>query len=90
MALASIESFLFLYLTFRVLFTIRLTKIYNLFTQQPVLIYCLTFAISAAFSIAITSGNFGTMVRYRIPLMPFYLAMLYIIRFYLNNSKKLI
>jgi hypothetical protein len=90
MALASIESFIFLYLTFRVLLTIRLARIYNLFTQQPVLIFCLTFSVMAAFSIAITSGNFGTMVRYRIPLMPFYLAMLYIIRYYLNNSKKLI
>ncbi|NJL15088.1 MAG: hypothetical protein HC913_20185 [Microscillaceae bacterium] len=44
---------------------------------------------SFAGGVALASSNYGTMVRYRIPLQPFYLAMLYIIRYQLNNSTKL-
>jgi hypothetical protein len=32
-----------------------------------------------AASVAITSANFGTLVRYKIPLIPFYLGGLYIL-----------
>jgi hypothetical protein len=89
MALSALESFFLLFLTFRILLTVNILRIFNLFMTQPFILYCLIFTLFAAFSLAITSGNFGSLVRYRIPLFPFYLAMLYALRFQLNKSTKL-
>jgi hypothetical protein len=89
MALSALESFFLLFLTLRIFLTVKLLRIFNLFFEQPFLLFCLVFALFVAFSLALTSGNFGSLVRYRIPLFPFYLAMLYILRFYANKSTKL-
>ena len=42
--------------------------------------YHFVFSLIFAISVGISSGNFGTLVRYKIPLMPFYLAGLYIMQ----------
>jgi hypothetical protein len=39
----------------------------------------LVFSIIFAFSVGFTSYNFGTLVRYKIPLMPFYYIALFIL-----------
>jgi hypothetical protein len=46
----------------------------------PVLTMCFVFSLIFAISVGISSGNFGTLVRYKIPLMPFYLSGLYILQ----------
>jgi hypothetical protein len=40
----------------------------------------LIFTIIFGIGVGTNSGNFGTLVRYKIPLMPFYLAALYILQ----------
>ncbi|GAB4402033.1 MAG: hypothetical protein OHK0053_25550 [Microscillaceae bacterium] len=89
MLLAALEASFFLYITLRILFTTNLFRLYSIFFQHPVLLFCLLFCVVFAGGVALASSNYGTMVRYRIPLQPFYLSMLYIIRYQLNNSTKL-
>ncbi len=52
-------------------------------------LFCLVFSITFAFAVGISTFNFGTLARYRIPLLPFYLLALIIMRDYSNNDKKL-
>ncbi len=40
------------------------------------------FSIFLAFAIGISTSNFGSLVRYKIPAMPFYVASLFIINHY--------
>jgi hypothetical protein len=60
------------------------TKGLGLFVQIfrfPLFIFCLSFSIFLAFSIGLTAGNFGAMVRYKIPLLPFFASMLMVLSF---------
>ena len=52
-------------------------------------LFCLVFSITFAFAVGISTFNFGTLARYRIPLLPFYLLALIIMSNYSNNDKKL-
>ncbi|NJO03841.1 MAG: hypothetical protein HC880_21160 [Bacteroidia bacterium] len=89
MLLSAIEATFFLWLTFRILLRTRPIRLYKTFLDNPVLVFCLMFAVVLAYGVAVSSYVFGTLVRYRIPMMPFYLAMLYIVRYKLRGEVKI-
>jgi hypothetical protein len=80
MLLSALEAAFFLFMTFRMLREFKFRTLYAMLNDQPVLLFCFIFSITFAFAVGISSYNFGTLVRYKIPLMPFFLAALYIIR----------
>jgi len=51
--------------------------------------FCITFVLIFAFAVGVSTFNFGTLVRYKIPLMPFFVTLLAIIAFHENNDRKL-
>jgi hypothetical protein len=78
MLLSSIESLISLFITLFVIFKLRLSLFQYL--GKPEIIFCLTFAIFFAFGVGVSTYNFGTLARYKIPLMPYYflgIGMLY-------------
>ena len=79
MALSALEATYFLVLTLRILYRVGPAKTLRAISSLPVLSLCFIFSLIFAISVGISSGNFGTLVRYKIPLMPFYLAGLYIL-----------
>ncbi|UOQ67230.1 hypothetical protein [Hymenobacter volaticus] len=81
MLLSAIEAAVFLYLTLSLFYRTGLSKGFILIAAEPILTFCLIFSIIMAIGVGTTSGNFGTLVRYKIPLMPFFLSALYIMRF---------
>ena len=80
MLLSALEATYFLVLTGRILFRVGLFKSIRAISSVPVLTLCFVFSLIFAISVGISSGNFGTLVRYKIPLMPFYLSGLYILQ----------
>jgi hypothetical protein len=80
MFLSSIENLLILILTFRVLWYIRFFKFFKYVKSHHLLVFSFSFAILFAFFIGLSTSNFGALVRYKIPCIPFYIASLYIIR----------
>lgn len=75
---SALENLLFLILTLWIIVRIKV-KLLTVISSDPFLIFCLAFSIIFAFSIAISTSNFGAMVRFKIPLIPFYLMMLLVI-----------
>lgn len=88
MLLSAIESSIFIYLTLVFIFKVGFLKTLKYISSNPILTFCLLFSIILAFGIGINSGNFGTLVRYKIPLMPFYLSALFIMQGQLKASKR--
>ena len=87
MAISSMESAFLLLFTIYVFFrSFRVS--FSQFRNYNVL-FCLTFSIAFAFAVGISTFNFGTLTRYRILLLPFYLIALIIMNDYSNNDKKL-
>ncbi|MBO2009515.1 hypothetical protein [Hymenobacter negativus] len=80
MGLSALEATYFLYLTIRIFWRVGLFKTLSTIGRVPVLTLCFIFSLIFAISVGVSSGNFGTLVRYKIPLMPFYLAGLYILQ----------
>ena len=80
MLLSALESTYFIILTLRILRRVGLVKTFSTISRVPVLTLCFVFSLIFAISVGISSGNFGTLVRYKIPLMPFYLSGLYILQ----------
>ncbi|HEX8327823.1 MAG TPA: hypothetical protein VF629_09800 [Hymenobacter sp.] len=80
MLLSALESTFFLLFTLRIFWRTGVTRTFGVIGQNPVLLLCFVFALVFAASVGITSSNFGTLVRYKIPLIPFYLGGLYILR----------
>jgi hypothetical protein len=82
MLLSALEAMYFLLLTIYILFNVGFFKSIKLILVKPILTMCFVFSIIFAFAVGINSFNFGTLVRYKIPLIPFYLCGLYILKTY--------
>ncbi len=54
--------------------------------SNPLVLFCLTFAIIFAFSVALSTSNFGALVRLRIPMLPFLVSGLFMI--YYSTKKE--
>jgi hypothetical protein len=90
MFFSALESFILLIFTVTVLVNIIIQrKIMTLFTN-PVVVFCLVFSIIFAFAIGISTYNFGTLVRYKIPMMPFYIIGLCLILFQSSRKRRFI
>jgi hypothetical protein len=80
MLLSALEATYFLLLTIQIFWRVGIVKTFAAIGSTPVLVLCFVFSLIFAISVGISSGNFGTLVRYKIPLMPFYLSGLYILQ----------
>jgi hypothetical protein len=85
MLLSALESLFFLFVTLTLIFRYRLSFLKSL--GNPDVSFSLVFAIVYAFAVGVSSFNFGTLARYKIPLMPFF-ALSIILIFYENRPKK--
>ncbi|WP_139793906.1 hypothetical protein [Reichenbachiella faecimaris] len=85
MLLAAIESLFFLCATIYCIYTIRFSYILKS-SSLPLVLFCLSFSLLFAFAIGVSTYNFGTLMRYKIPIMPFYSSLLILILDLRQNS----
>ncbi|MEO1051786.1 MAG: hypothetical protein AAFX87_14245 [Bacteroidota bacterium] len=79
MALSAFEGLLLLMLTIYILFKSGLKRIVSKLISEPMLVFFLVFTMTFAFAVGISSGNFGSLVRYKIPILPFFLTAIFVI-----------
>ncbi|PIV62279.1 MAG: hypothetical protein COS14_02380, partial [Bacteroidetes bacterium CG02_land_8_20_14_3_00_31_25] len=99
MLLSGLENiiylFLFLYillLSFMALFNLGFNYMLKTAFDNSLVVFSLVFSIMFAFMVGLTTANFGALVRYKIPLIPFFLSALFIIisRFNKQRAKNII
>ena len=88
MLLASIEGMAMMYFTFKFVIKAGIGKVFKYSKDYPVIFFCFFFSVFFAFAVGFTSFNFGALVRYKIPLMPFYVAALFMVQYHVNMDKK--
>jgi hypothetical protein len=76
MLFSSLESFLLLLVTLYVLFKTRITGFFYYVFSDPIIFFAFTFTILLSAIVGFTTFNFGTLVRYRLPILPFFCFML--------------
>jgi hypothetical protein len=79
MLISAIENTFILYFTLFVIFKIKTRMLFGIILNYPLLIFSLLFSLFFAFSVGLTTANFGALVRLKIPCVPFYTASLIMI-----------
>ncbi len=78
--LSAFESLAILLFTFFTLRKVGIKFFFRNIIKDPAILYCFLFAVLFALFVGATTPNFGTLVRYKIPAMPFYVMAIFLIR----------
>ncbi|MEO7961648.1 MAG: hypothetical protein ABIR19_08870 [Ginsengibacter sp.] len=77
--LASLEGFLLLLFTIYLIFKSGIRMLFRLLLTDPLIMYCFLFSMIFALFVGASTLNFGTLVRYKIPCLPFFIICLFLI-----------
>ena len=80
MLISSLENTYLLILTVFLLFKLKFFGFFALIRKNPMLLFCMLFSLFFAFSVGLTVANFGSLVRLRIPELPFFVAAIFMMR----------
>jgi hypothetical protein len=78
MLFLAIESLILLVFTIYTIAKLRFFRFWSIVFGEPLVLLCFSFSIVFGFAVGITTPNFGTLMRYKIPCIPFFVAMLII------------
>lgn len=79
--LSALESTIVLFFTIRIFYKTGLLLTLKSLVNNPTAFFCIFFAMFFGFCVGFTAYNFGALVRYKIPCVPFYVAGLYILNY---------
>lgn len=86
--LAGLENLFLLLYTVYVLVKTKFKWTFKIISKHPLILFCLIFSLLFAFMIGLTTSNFGALVRFKIPLIPFYVSALFLIDYYFEKEKE--
>lgn len=78
--IAALQSMFFMYFFAMTIYRTRL-GFFTTITQDPMILFSLTFSIFYSFVAGFTSYNFGALDRYKIPALPFFMIALVLINY---------
>ncbi|MGB0367760.1 MAG: hypothetical protein ACPGD8_00035 [Flavobacteriales bacterium] len=86
MLISAIENTFLLIFLIYMLFRVGLWAFFKYILSKPMILFSFVFAFFFSFAVGLTTSNFGSLVRYKIPALPFFLASLYMIRYHKEND----
>ncbi|MEZ4720751.1 MAG: hypothetical protein R2813_02620 [Flavobacteriales bacterium] len=88
MLFSALENTFLLLLTMRIFVFRNPMNTFQRIEASPFLTFCFTFAILLGFSIGLSTPNFGALVRFKIPMIPFFVFMLLSISYKIDLKEK--
>ncbi|MBL4736056.1 MAG: hypothetical protein JKY18_12115 [Flavobacteriales bacterium] len=88
MLLSGLENTFVLGLTFFLFLRYGPIRVFRSIGSNPLLLFAVSFSIFFAFAVGLTTANFGALVRYKIPSIPFFLSSLFILYYYLKSGNQ--
>lgn len=88
MLLSALESTAILIFTLIVFFRTGFRNFFALIISKKEILFCFCFALIFGFAVGFTTYNFGALVRYKSPCIPFFLIALVLINQYAQEKKK--
>jgi hypothetical protein len=86
MFISSIENAFILLFCIYLLIRLKVYRFFGLVSSHPLLLFSFIFSIFFAFSVGVSVSNFGTLVRLKIPCIPFFLSSLVILNYMLRQK----
>lgn len=87
MLISALENTFLLLMTIYLLVKLRVYKIFALINSHPIVLFSFFFSIFFAFSVGVSISNFGTLVRLKIPCIPFFTSSLLILTYLVQDKK---
>ncbi len=87
--LSSMESLALMLFTLYVFFKAGPGGFFGGIIKDPMILFCISFSLLFALFVGATTMNFGTLVRYKVPCMPFYIIALMLILERKKNKTKI-
>lgn len=81
MFISSLENTYLLALTVFLLVKLKFLGFFSMIRKNPLLLFMMLFSLFFAFSVGLAVSNFGSLVRLRIPELPFFVGGLFIMRY---------
>ncbi len=85
MLMSGLENFILLMLVLSVFFRRNVRKVFQLIGKEPFLLGLFIFIIFLAFGVGLSTANFGALVRYRIPVLPVFVAAMFILKHFVKT-----
>ena len=86
MFLSALENTYIMLLTLLLLLRLKFFGFFTFIGEKPLLLFSVIFSLFFAFSVGIATSNFGSLVRLKIPCIPFFVSSLFVLR-YLYEQK---
>jgi len=80
MLISALENSYLLILTLFLMLKLKIFGFFSLIRKNPMLLFCMLFSLFFAFSVGLTVANFGSLVRLRIPELPFFVAGIFMLK----------
>ncbi|MGC4100297.1 hypothetical protein [Ferruginibacter sp.] len=77
--LSSFEGMALMYFTIMIFFKAGIKTVFQTLTKNPLAMYCFLFSMIFALFVGATTLNFGSLCRYKIPCMPFFVIAIFLI-----------
>ena len=87
MLLSALENTYILLLTLFLMIRLKFIGFFKYIGMNPLLLFSVLFALFFAFAVGISTPNFGSLVRLRIPCIPFFVSSLFVIRHFYDKQK---
>lgn len=81
MLLSALESFAMLFFTLRIFYRTGIGRTFKAIGNNATVFFCIFFSLFFGFCVGFTAYNFGALVRYKIPCIPFFVAGLFILNY---------
>lgn len=87
MLLSSMENIVLLLMFVYLMLKAGPKRLFRMIRDNPLLLFSILFSIIFAFIIGISTSNFGALVRFKIPLMPFFTSSILILLMLYRDKK---
>lgn len=87
MLLSAVENTFLMILTIFLLIKLRIYIFFKLIRHHPLVQFSMLFSLFFAFAVGFSTPNFGALVRLKIPCIPFFVASLFIIRYFYQQKQ---
>lgn len=86
MFISALENTYIMILTAFLLFRLKILGFFSLIGKNPLLLFSVLFSLFFAFSVGIATSNFGSLVRLKIPCIPFYVSSLFVLKYFYDQQ----
>lgn len=85
MLVSALENTFILLVSLYLLVRIRFRHLLKVIFNNPLLLFALSYSVLLAFSVGLTTSNFGALVRFKIPYLSFFMCALFIMNYFLKD-----